>query len=186
MAILELKAARGRSLATTAQHMHITAAKVVSWMKRLDEQGEDALVQLPKPVNKFPQFVQHLVERLKVLCSTLSKRKIAETLARAGLHLSATTVARMLKSQPPIKLDESAKPTPKPRVVTAKRPNHVWHVDLTVVPISGFWVPWIPHTLAQCFPACWWVTVVLDHFSSRVMRQGQRGRAVRPARDHGH
>jgi hypothetical protein len=34
------------------------------------------------------------------------------------------------------------------RTVTAKRPNHVWHVDLTVVPTaSGFWAPWFPLAL---------------------------------------
>ena len=170
MAILELKAARGWSLAKTAERFHVTDATIASWMNRLDEEGPDALVQLPKPVNKFPQFVQYLVERLKVLCPTLGKRKIAEMLARAGLHLSASTVARMLKAKPPLEPDDSTKPTPKPRVVTAKRPNHVWHVDLTLVPItSGFWIPWLPFALPQCWPFCWWVAVVVDHFSRRVM-----------------
>jgi hypothetical protein len=37
----------------------------------------------------------------------------------------------------------------KKRVVTAKDPNHVWHVDLTAVPIVGFWVPWLPFALPQ-------------------------------------
>ncbi|MCH7685302.1 MAG: transposase, partial [Planctomycetes bacterium] len=47
---------------------------------------------------------------------------------------------------------------------------HVWNVDLTTVPISGgFWVPWSPLTLPQCWPFCWWVAIVLDHYSRRVM-----------------
>jgi hypothetical protein len=38
-------------------------------------------------VNKFPNFVRHIVQRLKVLCPSLGKVKIAQMLARAGLHL---------------------------------------------------------------------------------------------------
>lgn len=44
---------------------------VASWMKRLDEEGEGALVQLPQPVNTFPDFVHHIVRRLKALCPSL-------------------------------------------------------------------------------------------------------------------
>jgi transposase InsO family protein len=56
------------------------------------------------------------------------------------------------------------------RAVTAKRPNHVWHVDLTAVPISGgFWTTWLPFALPQCRPFCWWVAIVIDHYSRRVM-----------------
>ena len=44
MAILELKAARNWSLAQTARAFLITAATISCWMRRLDEQGPDALV----------------------------------------------------------------------------------------------------------------------------------------------
>ncbi len=128
--------------------------------------------------------------------------KIAQTLARAGLHLGTTTVGRMLKGG-----EDAAERTPaptaapapdagttpvgpycreglsgkeaaadaessvtKPRVLTAKRPNHVWHVDLTTVPTAaGFWTSWLPFALLQCWPFSWWVAVVIDHFSRRVM-----------------
>jgi hypothetical protein len=52
------------------------------------------------PVNKFPEFVRYFVQRLKVLCPTLGKARISQTLARAGLHLGTTTVSRMLKQKP--------------------------------------------------------------------------------------
>ena len=100
MAILELKAARGWSLEQTAKAFLVTAATIASWMKRLDEDGPDALVQLPVPVNKFPDFVHYVVQRLKTLCPAMGKVKIAQTLARAGLHLGTTTVGRMLKEKP--------------------------------------------------------------------------------------
>ena len=45
MAILELRAARGWSLEQTARRFLVTAARISAWMKRLDEEGPDALVQ---------------------------------------------------------------------------------------------------------------------------------------------
>jgi len=56
------------------------------------------------------------------------------------------------------------------RVVTAKRVNHVWHIDLTTVPTgAGFWAPWLPFAPPQCWPFCWWPAVVIDHYSRRAM-----------------
>ena len=176
MAILELKAARGWSLAQTARVFLVEPETIAAWLKRIDEDRSHALVQLGEPVNKFPDFVRHIVHRLKTLCPALGKVKIAQILARAGLHLGVTTVGRILKAKdkkaPPSKPDstvttEDAKPSE--RVVTAKRPNHVWHVDLTAVPLGGFWVTWLPFALPQCWPFCWWLAVVVDHFSRKVM-----------------
>ena len=91
MSILELRAARAWSVKQTADAFLETAATIVSWMKRLDEQGPDGLVWVREPVNKFPGFVRYAVQRLKTLCPTLGKVKIAEILCRADLHLGATT-----------------------------------------------------------------------------------------------
>jgi hypothetical protein len=129
-------------------------------------------VQLPEPVYKFPEFVGYLVRRLKTLCPTLGKKRIAQTLARAGLHLGTTTVGRMLNSSPSpfIGENQGGGRTRKPRLVTANRPNHVWHINLTVVPTSGgCWAAWSPFALPQCWPFGWWVAVIVDHFSRRVM-----------------
>ena len=173
MSILELKAARNWSLAQTARAFLVTSATISSWMHRLDEDGPNALVQLQQPVNRFPDFISHVVQKLRKLCPTMGKKKIAETLARAGLHLGATTVGRMLQEprktfdSPSVQsCDESA----SGRVVTAKRPDHVWHVDLTIVPTgAGLWCSWMPFALPQCRPFCFWVGVAVDHFSRRAM-----------------
>jgi putative transposase len=168
LAILELRAARGWSLAQTARRLLVTPLTVASWNKRLDDEGPDALVQMHEPVSRFPEFVAYLVRRLKVLCPMLGTRRIARVLARAGLHLGATTVRRMLQSVP--KPERTAARATGSRVVTAKYPNHVWHVDLTTVPTGfGFWVPWFPFAIAQHWPFCWWVAVVIDHCSRRIM-----------------
>ena len=102
MAILQLKAARGWSLAQTARAFLVEPDTIASWLKRIDEDGSSALVQLRQPVNRFPDFVRYIVRRMKVLCPTLGKAKIAQILARAGLHLGVTTVGRMLKEKHPL------------------------------------------------------------------------------------
>jgi transposase InsO family protein len=108
------------------------------------------------------------VKRLKLLCPTLGKVKTAQILARAGLHLGPTTVHRMQQDTrwpEPRNASQTA-----PRVVSARKPNHLSHIDLTTVPTAlGFWVSWLPFTLPQVWPFCWWITVVVDHFSRRVM-----------------
>ncbi len=168
MSILELRAAQAWSLQQTADTFLVTPATVAAWMKRLDEQGANALVQIREPVNKFPDFFRYAVQRLKTLCPTLGKVKMAEILCRAGLHLGTTTVGRILK--------ESPRPMPRNasvtigHVVTAKKTNHVWHIDLTAVPIGGgFWTPRFPFALPQCWPFCWWLAVAVDHYSRRAM-----------------
>jgi transposase InsO family protein len=168
LAILELRAARGWTLAQTARIFLVSPLTIASWMGHLDEEGPDALVRLPEPVNKFPDFVAYLVKRLKILCPTLGKVKTSQILARAGLHLGPTTVRRMQRDKrwpEPRKLPQSGR-----RVVSAKRPNHLWHVDLTTVPTAwGFWVSWLPFALPQVWPFSWWLAVAIDHYSRRLM-----------------
>jgi putative transposase len=168
MAILELRAVCNWSLAKTAEVFMVSTATIREWMSRLDEQAEHPLVQLRKPVNKFPDFVGYVVRRLKALCPMMGKRKIAETLARAGLHLAASTVERMLDAPKPAPI-QPVHPTSR-KHIRAKQPNDVWHCDLSVVPIGrGLWTPWPPNALPQCFPFCWWTAVVVDQCSRRIM-----------------
>lgn len=170
LAILELRAARGWSLAETARVFQVATTTIASWTKRLDEEGPTALLRVPVPVNKFPEFVGHLVQRLQALCPRLGKVKIAQLLARAGLHLGVATVGRMRRqtsrTPPPLR----APGVPSGQRVNAREPNHVWHVDLTVVPTSlGFWTSWPPLALPQCWPFCHWLAIVLDHYSRRAL-----------------
>lgn len=167
LAILELRAARAWSQVQTAERLLVTPATVASWMSRLDEEGPEALVQIPMPVNRFPEFVGYVIRRLKVLCPTMGSEKIAQVLCRAGLHLGTTTVRRMLKS--PSSPRASSGSAESLHRVTARRPNDVWHTDLSTVPTSmGFWAAWLPFALPQRWPFCWWVAVVVNHFSRRA------------------
>jgi transposase InsO family protein len=168
LSILELRAARGWSLSQTAERLLVTPVTAASWMSRLDEAGPRAILQIRQPVNKFPDFVAYIVRRFKVLCPSMGKAKIAQLLCRAGLHLGRTTVRRMLRNAPPRGPDRAS--VTAARVVTARRPDHVWHLDLTTVPTSlGFWTAWLPFALPQRWPFCWWLAVAVDHFSRRVM-----------------
>ena len=100
MAILELRATRGWSALQTARRFLLSHTTIADWMKRIDEGGPKALLQIFEPVNRFPDLVRYIVQWLKVLCPRLGKVKIAHTLCRAGLHLAPATVGRMLKEKP--------------------------------------------------------------------------------------
>src|SRR5216684_3142625 len=170
LAILELRAMRGWSLAQTARVFHVTPETIASWIRRLDEEGPQALLRTSAPVNRFPDFVRYLVQRLRTLCPRLGNVKIAQMLARAGLHLGANTVGRILMEKPESKPSPCSPSTKSNRRVSARYPNHVWHVDLTTVPTSGgFWTSWVPFALPQCWPFCWWLAVVVDHYSRRAL-----------------
>jgi transposase InsO family protein len=141
-------------------------------MRRLDEEGDAGLVRLAEPVNKFPEFVAYMVRHLKAMCPTLGKVRIAQMLARAGLHLGSSTVGRMLKrdlSKEDVAVEQEPA-TVTSSVVTTKRPGHIWHVDLTTVPtVGGLWVPWLPFAKYQRWPFCWWMAIVVDHASRLVV-----------------
>ena len=91
MAIMELRAMRGGSKAETARHFFVSADTIRSWLRRSDD---DSLLQTAMPVNKFPDFIRHAVQQIKLFCPSLGKVKIAETLARAGIHIGKTTAGR--------------------------------------------------------------------------------------------
>ncbi len=123
MYILELRAARAWSAQQNAYVFLVTAATIAYWTRKIDEQGSDALVQIREPLHSLPDFARHAVQRFRTLCPALGKVKIAEILCRAGLHLSATTVGRILKESPhPPVLKRTAV---SGRVVTAKTANRV-------------------------------------------------------------
>ena len=116
-----------------------------------------------------------MVTKLKRLFPVMGRRRIADFLARAGLHIAPSTVRRMLKRAPATETPAPVAPAKnpgeplslaKPHTVIANYPNHVWGIDTTAVPTSaGFWTSWFPFSLAQSWPFCWWVA------SSRLCRQ---------------
>jgi putative transposase len=174
LAILELRAARGWSTQATADRFLLQPATIAAWMERVDEEGASALVQTTIPINRFPEFVTRVVQSLKTLAPALGKKRIAEMLARAGLHLGATTVKRMLERQRRPPKSGGAIDT-KPGItsngpVRATSAHQVWQIDLTMVPThAGLWAAWFPFALPPRWPFCWWLASVIDQFSRKVI-----------------
>jgi transposase InsO family protein len=176
LSILLLRARAGWNAAETARRFLVTAATIAAWMRRLDEQGHHALVKPAVPVNRFSDAVALLVQQLHQVAPGFGRRKLAEVLARAGVGLAASTARRLLERRPQAPLAPPPNPGEKrrdtgsnERVVTAKRPHHVWHADLTVIGIGtpgfGFWAPWWPFALVLRWAMSWHVAVLVDHFS---------------------
>ena len=169
LAILELRAVRGWSVRQTAARFLLSPATVSSWVRRLDERGPSALVQSSAPLNKFPDFVAHIVQRLRLLCPSLGYVKIAHFLCRAGLHLGKSTVRRMIRR---VATPEPERPKRNARFkrIVARYSHHAWHCDLTTVPTSmGLWTSAFPFALPQRWPFCWWLVVLADQYSCRIM-----------------
>jgi transposase InsO family protein len=97
----------------------------------------------------------------------------------ARVKLAASTIGRMLKRRPPPpppkkpeKVEATSKDKPS-RVVTAREPHHVWHVDLTAsttgLPGAGFRTPWWPFALVLRWALSFHLALVLDHFSRALV-----------------
>lgn len=155
MRILQLRAARGWTLEKTARVFLVDLQTLLHWMRRVDEQGERALIQTVEPVNRYPDFVRNLVRQLKCLFPAMGYERMAQVLARAGLVLGATTIRRIVRERVGPPDDDAEMAVRRRRRVVAKYPGHVCHVDLTTVPTrAGFWVPWFPFSLPQRWPFC--------------------------------
>jgi len=103
----------------------------------------------------------------------LGKVKIADMLARAGIHIDKTTVGRILKEKPVNVPDPTTDDSGRQCRIVSKYPSHTWHADLTAVPISGgFWTNWIPNALWQQWPVCWWLLNVMLALSSNGTTSG--------------
>ena len=165
--VISARALRGWNHQETANRFLVTPATIASWIGRCDEPGE--FVKLRVPVNKLADFVRYAVQRLKLFCPRLGKVKIAEILCRAGIEISATSVGRILReptSPPPEEQEASIRVGRRSR----RKPDDVWHVDLTAVPTrgSGFWLPWTPNAVALHWPFCWWVAAAMSGTTSIV------------------
>jgi transposase InsO family protein len=112
----------------------VSAETVARWeMETASADNETArpLVAPNPPVRRFADVVRAVVKTME-LAGFGGNDLIARTLARAGWKLSSRTVGRIRRERWP------SPPPPEaasgvPRAVRAKRPNHVWMVDLTDV-----------------------------------------------------
>jgi transposase InsO family protein len=169
MAILQLRAMRGWNRKRVA----------TSWSPMTRSEtgcAESTMAHSCKPQHRSIGFRMSYVtprEQIKLFYPTLGKLKIAEKLARAGIHIGKSTVERILKERPVEPKHPTDENGDKRVRIVSKYPGHTWNADLTAVPVSGgFWTPWIPTAISPRWPVCWWVLSVIDHFSRRSVGCG--------------
>jgi transposase InsO family protein len=132
--ILRIRSFLGLSQRETAEMFRVSTETIARWeMEATGAAREVArpLVATDPPVRRFADVVRMLVKTME-LAGFGGNDLIARTLARAGWKLSARTVGRIRRERWPLpRVPE--KVSTVPRAVRAKRPNHVWMMDLTDV-----------------------------------------------------
>ena len=187
---LALMAARGWNRVQAGNALLVEPATLSRWLRWADDDSPN--LEHSPPVNAYPDEVTAVLHQLKALCPHFGKRRLAQMLARLGLHLAETTIARKLQEPPPKPAvpespgdadvatsstsaeaetaDEAVKPPKAGKTVVARFAGHVWGCDITVVPtFLGFWVPWVPFSIAPSWPFCFHVFGVKDFFSRNVV-----------------
>jgi transposase InsO family protein len=136
--ILRIRSFLGLSQRETAEMFRVSTETIARWEMETTRPDEEAprhalrpLVAPNPPVRRFADVVRAVVKTME-LGGFGGNDLIARTLARAGWKLSARTVGRIRKERWPLSRGPEAAST-VPRAVRAKRPNHVWMVDLTDV-----------------------------------------------------
>jgi transposase InsO family protein/DNA-binding transcriptional regulator YiaG len=132
--ILRIRSFLGLSQRETAAMFRVSPETVARWEMEAMSPGAESprpLISPNPPVRRFADVVRAVVKTME-LAGFGGNDLIARTLARAGWKLSARTVGRIRRERWP------SPPPPEaasgvPRAVRAKRPNHVWMVDLTDV-----------------------------------------------------
>ena len=167
--ILLIKAMRGLNNSQLARRFQVTVQTIRRWLRGIHK-GDD-LVQLPVKATRYPDYLRYIIQQLKMFCPLLGRFKIADILARVGLHISASTVRRIIHEPPVVPaVAEVDSPSGKPRILKSDYSNHIWSADITLVPTDhGFWMPISPDAMPQEFPYCFHVLNVIDHYSRRFM-----------------
>lgn len=167
--IILIKTIRGLNNTQLAKRFQVTVQTVRRWLKGVHKGNN--LVTLPVKATRYPDYLRLVIQQLKMYCPLLGRFKIADILARAGLHISASTVRRIVNEPPVVPaVAETDSPSYGPRVLRSDYPNHLWSADLTLVPTDhGFWLPISPDAMPQEYPYCFHVLNVIDHYSRRYM-----------------
>jgi transposase InsO family protein/transposase-like protein len=135
--IVELMGAYGLGLRETARLFLVDPQTISRWQREALAEPEaetvGTLVRADPPLRGFDDVVKRLVKMLDSF-GIGGSMAIAQMLARAGLKLGRETVRRYRKAPRPPRLVGEAAGTP--RVLRAKRVNHIWTADLTE--IRGF------------------------------------------------
>ena len=138
--IPQLMRLRGWSTKETAARFIVHPNTIRNWKRALrDKLKADDLVGAP-PWNRLHEGVRWLVHEIRLLCPErdFGTRTIARHIMRAGIQISRASVRRILEEeQPPRSRTCESKAsharTAPDHFFNPPRPNHVWHMDMTVL-----------------------------------------------------
>jgi len=176
--LLEIKALLGLNKTQAAKLFVVTGETIRKWSKAVKDGLP--LIGLAEHPSKYPDYIRQAVQRVTTWYPHFGKKRIAGLLARMGLHLAVSTIGR-IRGEPPIHPatvdgqpsppdDEPAKPGEETKEIAAYYPNHVWNIDLTLVPtMFGLQSGLVDDVKKQQYPYCYHVLNVLDQFSRRLM-----------------
>ena len=163
LAIIQLMRLRDWNVKTAAKRFVIHHNTLRPWIKELEGKGGSSLLDGAVVWNRLDDAVRWAAREIRRLCPEpeFGTRTIARHLLRAGIQISRSTVQRLLrepevekasrKPRPPMEEPVGIKPD---RLLTPRKPNQVWHSDITQFRIL-------------CFT--FFVAAVLDGFSRKIM-----------------
>ena len=163
LAILQLRRLRGWSIQKTAKHFVLHRKTIRTWITAADVKGPQSLLDRAVVWNRIDEAVRWAVHELRRLCPEpeFGARSIARQVLRASVQISRSTVQRVLREPKPFRPRRPARPAmalplgKKPHhLLTPKRINRVWHIDLLSLKIL-----WFRFTVAA----------ILDGFSRRLL-----------------
>ena len=163
LAIIQLLRLRKWNVKTAAGRFVIHHNTLRAWIKALEGKGPNRLLDGAVVWNRMDDAVRWAAQEIRRLCPgpEFGTRTIARHLLRAGIQISRSTVQRLLR-EPEVK-----KPPRKPRplmeepvginpdrLLTPRKPNQVWHSDITQIRI--LW-------------STFFIAAVLDGFSRKLL-----------------
>lgn len=182
--IIQLRHLYGWSYATTADKFLLDIKTVKAWERKINKNPDSSLICPKVPVNKFSDLVHNMVNSLCIAFPSIGYIRMANIFTRLGLNLSHMTIKRIKERQFPPEDDEQEEPKKRDKNidpheqqqnnsslgVIANYPDHVWHIDITVIPLVSGFLSWIfTNILHTKYPFSWHLLSVIDQYTRRCM-----------------